>query len=694
MGLFAVVLALRPLDPRLVLTVDVATQVLAPAIAAILCVLGVRLAPRGGPYRRVILACAIGFTSIFLANVCFAISFVPSVIVAGHASFDMPDIVAPLDILGYLGLLIAAFTIVGYPQSWYLRGQLYLDSLLLLAAAAACSWYYLLGPAIHQAPNGFTNVIIAGMLPLCDLVLLWPVVMMWLAPSTRGIAPIIRLFWIACATNILGDSVNSWLTLQNPYSFGSLADVASPAATLLAGYGAWSLRHARLDRASTSHQQSAASTWRRLLLPYAAIPLLAFLLLQVRQSRTAPELAAGVIVAIIVFVALVLARQTLVLLDIRKTEMTLRRSEARLRAVMSHAPITFFVMDPDGRFTLVAGREHVRPDQLPSPIVGRSAFEMYHLTPDAEDIVHQALAGKPGQILIDQGKAVIDCRLEPMSDAAGRVAEVVGVAMDITEAAHARRAAEDLAHVRSDFVASVSHELRTPLTAILGYAELLQGHWTRMDDVRRLRTIDLIVLSANRQRRLVDDLLLLSQTDSHDLTTTCIPLILGPLVEHAAEETRATYKNQRVALAGSLDLCVLADPDRTLQILANLMDNAAKYSREGSPIEVAWQTANDMAEVRIRDFGPGVPEEGQTRLFTRFGRVPGSRIRAGRVGTGLGLYIGRTLADAMGGALTLEATGPGGSTFLLSLPLAIGATSGIQLPDPRYEAALIDLQRA
>jgi signal transduction histidine kinase len=75
--------------------------------------------------------------------------------------------------------------------------------------------------------------------------------------------------------------------------------------------------------------------------------------------------------------------------------------------------------------------------------------------------------------------------------------------------------------------------------------------------------------------------------------------------------------------------------------------------------------------IRVHDRGPGIPEEGLERLFTRFGRVPGSPIRSGRVGTGLGLYLSRQLAEAMAGSLVLEATGPEGSTFALRLPPAI-----------------------
>ena len=100
------------------------------------------------------------------------------------------------------------------------------------------------------------------------------------------------------------------------------------------------------------------------------------------------------------------------------------------------------------------------------------------------------------------------------------------------------------------------------------------------------------------------------------------------------------------------------------------MDNAAKYSAEGSPIVVSWEPDGGCAILRVRDYGPGIPKQGREGLFTRFGRIAGSRTRAGRVGTGLGLYLGRQLAEAISGSLDLETTGPEGSTFRLCLPLA------------------------
>ena len=232
-----------------------------------------------------------------------------------------------------------------------------------------------------------------------------------------------------------------------------------------------------------------------------------------------------------------------------------------------------------------------------------------------------------------------------------------------------RLAAEDLAVLRNDFVAAVSHELRTPLTAIFGYAELLAARWTQLDDARRLDQLGRIQAAAQRQRRLVDDLLLVTQLESTGLVPTLEPATLAAIVSRAAQDVWDSYPGQRIAIDGPDDLRVVADAARAVQIISNLLDNAAKYSPEGAPISVDWVVEAGMVAVRVRDYGTGIAEEARERLFTRFGRVPGSRIRAGRTGTGLGLFLGRQLADAMRGDLELELTSPEGTTFRLRLPL-------------------------
>jgi len=355
----------------------------------------------------------------------------------------------------------------------------------------------------------------------------------------------------------------------------------------------------------------------------------------------------------------------------------LRASDKRLRDAVGHAPIILFTIDREGLFTLSDGGALASLGLVAEEAVGHSIFTRYAGRPDFLDLARRALSGETFTVEAELGGIAFETWWAPELGQAGEVVGATCVAVNVTDQARARHDAEqaqaasaELARLRSDFVAAVSHELRTPLTAVIGYSELLQAHWSMLTETQRRERIDRVVAAANRQMHLVEDLLLLTQLEARVPTLNLAPINVGDLIERVAQESQGSYPGQRIDLEGPADLHILADAKRTLQILANLVDNAAKYSPEGSAIHVSWGIEEEAAVIRVSDAGSGVPELGRAHLFTRFGRVPGSQIRAGHVGTGLGLYLGRQLARAMGGELSLESTGPAGSTFELRLPPA------------------------
>jgi signal transduction histidine kinase len=265
----------------------------------------------------------------------------------------------------------------------------------------------------------------------------------------------------------------------------------------------------------------------------------------------------------------------------------------------------------------------------------------------------------------------------PFRLASGQITGAIAAGFDTTEriqaereALRARAAAEQLMMMQNAFLAATSHELRTPLTAILGYAELLEHRWALMDENERRQRIARIVLAANRQLHLVEDLLLASSLSNGSIPVLACPVLFAPLVWQATSEVLAAATDQCIDVEGPQDLQIVADPYRVVQVLVNLVDNAMKYSPAGGRISVTWESEMGVAAIRVRDQGPGLPVAGRERLFTRFGRLPGSIIRSGRTGTGLGLFIGRTLARAMDGDLDVESTGPNGTVFKLVLPLS------------------------
>ena len=426
-----------------------------------------------------------------------------------------------------------------------------------------------------------------------------------------------------------------------------------------------------------------ANAWRRgddLLVPLTERDesrLIGFISLDDPDSGLRPEREEVELLEIFADQAVVALRNANLLRQARRdglerarTEEIVRASEARLRAVLRSSPILLFSLDAHGRFTLATGGDlgllDIRAVDLPGALI----TSVFAQRPEMAAHYERALGGEAHSVTIDVRETSLEMHWTPLRVEAGAVMGVIGVAVDVTERVEAQRAAEALARLRSDFVASVSHELRTPLTAIVGYAELLQSHWARLPDERRLEHISRIATSANRQKRMVDDLLLLGRVELGDLRPKAERVLVARAISRAADEVRISYPGQHIDFTGAEDLLACADLERVVQILVNVLDNAAKYSPEGSPIAVAWAREGREAVVRVRDRGSGIPPLGREQLFSRFGRMPGSRTRAGRVGTGLGLHLGRQIAEAMGGSLDLEETSPSGSIFRLRVPLA------------------------
>jgi GAF domain-containing protein/ActR/RegA family two-component response regulator len=168
-------------------------------------------------------------------------------------------------------------------------------------------------------------------------------------------------------------------------------------------------------------------------------------------------------------------------------------------------------------------------------------------------------------------------------------------------------------------------------------------------------------------QRMIDNLRLLTVLDLGMLRPTSEPVNISALPRRATANDQGLQT--RLILNGPDEVRALADPGYAAHVLENLIENASRYSPVGSPIHVNWTVEGRMAVIRVMDEGRGIPAAGRDRLFARFGWSPADGANPAPHGVGLGLYLGRALAEAMGGALDLELTDQNGSTFRLSLPL-------------------------
>jgi signal transduction histidine kinase len=221
------------------------------------------------------------------------------------------------------------------------------------------------------------------------------------------------------------------------------------------------------------------------------------------------------------------------------------------------------------------------------------------------------------------------------------------------------REAEEL---ERNFLMTVSHELRTPLTAIRGHVEALR-EGVAQDEESRRDSLGVIAAEAARLERLVGDVLDLAKLDTRRFTLRHEEVDMGRLLERAystfAEEARRRGIDYRQEIGARP--VIIADGDRVLQIISNLLSNAFRWTPDGGRVELALDQEDGTISVAVEDSGPGIPEDEVDRIFRPFWSRDGG-------GTGLGLAIARELATAHGGQILLE-TEPGrGTRFELVLP--------------------------
>ena len=250
------------------------------------------------------------------------------------------------------------------------------------------------------------------------------------------------------------------------------------------------------------------------------------------------------------------------------------------------------------------------------------------------------------------------------------------------------------------FVADASHELRTPLVSIRGYSELYR-HGALDDDEKVSQAMGRIESEATRMTQLVEDLLSLARVDNgRALEITDVDLLV--LAHDAAADFAAAWPDRRITVLGPDDSAAApvwtrGDDARLRQVVVNLMTNAVRYTPQGTDLEIIVENPSFdavpqeqqpavpddesaptwLAQLKIRDHGPGIKGPDRTRIFERFYRADTSRTRE-TGGTGLGLSIVASVVGQHGGVVPLEETPGGGATFVVTLPGGESAEAAIE----------------
>ena len=336
-----------------------------------------------------------------------------------------------------------------------------------------------------------------------------------------------------------------------------------------------------------------------------------------------------------------------------------REAAARVQQALDALPPAVVVVDAAGR-VVARNRASVDDDG------GRHGAAL--VSGAVDELLEAALRGEPGERQLDlfgPPRRTVEVRARPLPDGALVVTE------DVTEARRVEA-------MRRDFVANLSHELKTPVGAIGLLAETLLAE---PDPEVAERLAERVVNESFRVSRTIDDLLELSRIEAGaDAVQEAVPVHL--VLEEAADRLRPAAEQRGIALRVeevSPRVRALGDRRQLVSAVANLLDNAIKYSDPSTAVELRARADGDRVSIDIEDHGLGIPARDLERVFERFYRVDRARSRE-TGGTGLGLAIVRHVVANHEGEVTVESVEGEGSTFTIAVPAGPG-------PHPVSDAA-------
>jgi PAS domain S-box-containing protein len=249
-------------------------------------------------------------------------------------------------------------------------------------------------------------------------------------------------------------------------------------------------------------------------------------------------------------------------------------------------------------------------------------------------------------------------------DREGRLVNIIADVHDLTRL----RQAEEM---KATFISAVSHELKTPVALIKGYASTLRRADANWDKATMSESLKVIEEEADHLTELIENLLDASRAQAGNFKLTPVELDIDDLVVRVARKFQVQQQAHPIMAEVAPDLpIVFADEARITQVLSNLISNAIKYSPEGTQVRITGRATPGEVIITVTDEGSGIAVEDQSRIFERFYRTE-SAVRRGAPGTGLGLYLTKTIVESHGGRIWVESDGQHGSRFSFSLPRVV-----------------------
>lgn len=221
-----------------------------------------------------------------------------------------------------------------------------------------------------------------------------------------------------------------------------------------------------------------------------------------------------------------------------------------------------------------------------------------------------------------------------------------------------------------DFISTVSHELRTPLTSIRGFSQTMLASWDRLDDESKKKFLKIIEEQSNRLINLVENMLSVTKLQSSKDMFILKETDIAPVVNSVVSIVKNQYKNRKFEVdINPKTPTVIVDRDKFMQIMTNLIENAAKYSNENSTVRIksGFCKECEFVSIKVIDNGIGISKEDFDKIFTKFSRIDNPLTRKVQ-GSGLGLYITKNLVEKMNGKISVESDN-NETTFEVLLPV-------------------------
>jgi signal transduction histidine kinase len=368
-----------------------------------------------------------------------------------------------------------------------------------------------------------------------------------------------------------------------------------------------------------------------------------------------------------------------------RAEFASRKSELELRRLLEKLPAAAYTCDCDGLITFfnrhavqLWGREPKLNDPVDrfcgsfrlfspagDPISHAQCWMARTLLENAEYNGHEIVIERP-----DGSRVTALAHANPFHDENGRLIGAVNVLVDITDRKRAEEVLREADRRKDEFLALLAHELRNPLAPIRNALELLRLDGQSATTLERARAV--MERQVQQLVRLVDDLMDVSRITRDRLVLQKERVELAVVVQSAVEAVRPLIEASSQELTVALPpqpIYLHADATRLAQVLANLLNNAAKYTEAGGRIWLTGEREGEKVVVTVRDTGVGIPKEMLTTIFDLFTQADRSLERS-QGGLGIGLSLARRLVEMHDGSIEARSDGPGhGSEFIVRLPM-------------------------